>query len=225
MSSSGIQILPAIHPIVKTITTFIREPTWVSPVQGMEQYVYTEAEKEEFARHPAVLTELRKANESGLNGLFSLFLKNTQFQADTKTQMTEQMRAKLQNAYLEEKLIPNWGVGCRRLTPGINYLETLGKENVQVVYGEIEAITERGCKCSDGKEYPVDILICATGFDTSFRPRFPVVGFAGKNLQDEWAQEPKSYLGMAASGIPNYMIFLGPNCPIGNGPLLSAIGK
>jgi hypothetical protein len=30
-------------------------------------------------------------------------------------------------------------------------------------------------------------------------------------------------MGVAASGFPNYLIFLGPNCPIGNGPVLSAI--
>lgn len=35
--SSGIQVLPTIQPKVSHITTFIREPTWVSPVQGLEQ--------------------------------------------------------------------------------------------------------------------------------------------------------------------------------------------
>ena len=50
-----------------------------------------------------------------------------------------------------------------------------------------------------------------------------VIGPKGNNLQDDWAKEPKSYLGLAAADMPNYMIFLGPNCPIGNGPVLSAI--
>jgi cation diffusion facilitator CzcD-associated flavoprotein CzcO len=66
--------------------------------------------------------------------------------------------------WLKEKLIPEWGVGCRRLTPGIGYLETLSKPNVKVVFGEIESVTEKGCKCDDGIEYLVDVLICATGF-------------------------------------------------------------
>lgn len=105
----------------------------------------------------------------------------------------------------------------------MNYLETLTKPNVSVVYGDINEITEKGCLCSDGNEYPVDTLICATGFDTTFKPRFPLIGPKGKNLQDVWAKEPKSYLGCAAAEFPNYLIFLGPNCPIGNGPVLSAI--
>lgn len=133
------------------------------------------------------------------------------------------MREKLQNQYLEERLIPQWSVGCRRLTPGVGYLESLGKENVTVVYGEINEVTEKGCLCDDGKEYPVDVLICATGFDTTFKPRFPLIGPGGINLQDQWKEEAKSYLGMAADGFPNYLIFLGPNSPIGNGPVLSAI--
>lgn len=133
------------------------------------------------------------------------------------------MHAKLQNPYLEERLVPNWAVGCRRLTPGVGYLEALGKPNVETVYGEITEITPRGCKSDNGREYPVDVLICATGFNTSFKPRFPVVNAQGTNLQDVWATEARSYFGLAAPDFPNYLIFLGPNCPIGNGPVLSAI--
>ena len=189
----------------------------------MTQHVYSEEEKREFAEKPETLSKLRKANESGLNSMFGVYLKNTQIQNEMKANMVSQMKDKLRNQFLEEKLIPQWGVGCRRLTPGIDYLETLSKDNVKVVYGEIEKITEKGCRCDDGNEYPVDILICATGFDTSFRPRFPVVGPNNTNLQDAWSKEPKSYLGLAAPGFPNYLIFLGPNCPIGNGPVISAI--
>ena len=133
------------------------------------------------------------------------------------------MKEKLQNGYLEERLIPKWSVGCRRFTPGVGYLESLSKDNVTVVYGEINEITRNGCVSDDGNEYPVDILICATGFDTTFKPRFPLIGLDGRNLQEEWKEEAQSYLGMAAAGFPNYLIFLGPNSPVGNGPLLSAI--
>lgn len=195
----------------------------MSPVQGLEQHVFSKEERLEFATKPNALVDYRKNVERGLNGQFGIFLKNTTTNNDTETYFREQMHEKLQNPYLEERLIPNWHVGCRRLTPGVGYLESLGKENVEVVYGEINEITERGCVCDNGKEYPVDVLICATGFNTSFKPRFPVIGPNGQNLQDIWQQKPESYFGLAAADFPNYLIFLGPNCPIGNGPVLSAI--
>ncbi|PVI02171.1 FAD/NAD(P)-binding domain-containing protein [Periconia macrospinosa] len=221
--SSGIQVLPTIQPYVKKCTTFIREPTWVSPVQGLEQHVFSDQERLEFATKPDILTNYRRDVERGLNGQFGLFLKGTNTNSHTETYFRQKMAEKLQNEYLEKRLIPDWHVGCRRLTPGVGYLESLGKENVEVVYGEINEITERGCLCDNGQEYPVDVLICATGFNTSFKPRFPVVGPADNNLQDAWADEPRSYFGIAAPETPNYLIFLGPNCPIGNGPVLSAI--
>ncbi|KAI3340710.1 hypothetical protein F4824DRAFT_487118 [Ustulina deusta] len=69
-------------------------------------------------------------------------------------------------------------------------------------------------------EYPVDVLICATGFDTHFRPRFLIVSHAGETLQDKWATDPQPYLGVAAAGSPKYLTILGPSSPIGNGPVL-----
>ena len=220
--SSGIQVLPTIQPHVKHVTTFIREPTWVSPVQGLEQHVFSEDELRDFESKPGVLTDYRKKIETGLNGQFGLFLKGNVIDTSTRDYMIEQMQQKIGDERLASKLIPEWSLGCRRLTPGVGYLESLTKPNVKVVYGKIEKITERGCVCDDGNEYPIDILICATGFDTTFKPRFPLIA-NGKNLQDEWAKAPESYLGVAAADFPNYLIFLGPNCPIGNGPVLSAI--
>lgn len=188
----------------------------------MEQHVFSDAEKQEFAEKPGVLLDYRKAIERGLNGQFALFLKNTTTNNETHAYFIEQMSKKLQNPSLEKNLIPQWSVGCRRLTPGVGYLESLGKPNVDVVYGEITEVTERGPKCDNGQEYPVDVLICATGFDTGFKPRFPIIGPAG-NLQDQWGKTAEAYLGMAAANVPNYLMFLGPNCPIGNGPVLIAI--
>ncbi|KAH7032597.1 uncharacterized protein B0I36DRAFT_240445 [Microdochium trichocladiopsis] len=222
--SSGIQVLPAIREKVKKVTTFIREPTWVSPVPGLEQKIFTDQEKSEFANVPGKLTDYRKGIESGLNGQFGLFLQNNKINLETREYMINAMKEKINDPYLESKIIPEWSLGCRRLTPGVNYLESLTKDNVQVVYGEINSITERGPPCDDGNEYPVDILICATGFDTTFKPRFPVISDKGENLQDVWSQaDPTSYFGLAAADFPNYLIFLGPNCPIGNGPVLCAI--
>ncbi len=164
-SSSGIQILPAIQPVVGQLTTFIREATWIAPPFGLDQRIYSQEEKDEFARSPSTLTKMRKVTETNSNSMFGIYVAGTELQTQTRQEFTRLMNQKLEAIpWLKEKLIPDWGVGCRRLTPGIGYLETLSKPNVKVVFGEIEAVTERGCRCDDGKEYPVDVLICATGF-------------------------------------------------------------
>lgn len=162
-------------------------------------------------------------NETATSCLFGTFLRGSDTQQDTHEDLTRQMQKRLNNVELASVLIPSWSPGCRRLTPGVNYLETLGKSNVKVELGEIQRVTANGCVGPDGKEHNFDVLICATGFNVSFRPRFPVFGLTGANLQTLWQSDPRSYLGTAAADMPNYMMFLGPNCPVGNGPLLPAI--
>lgn len=198
----------------------------MAPSQAVESRRYTEEERERFRTDPEALLAYRKTLESGLNGLFGLFIAESIPQKLTAESMTEVMRTKLQNKGLEQFVVPTFPVGCRRFTPGVNYLETLGSDKVELVNGEIEKITEKGLiSATDGQEHPVDVLICATGFNTSYRPRFPLIGAGGKNLADVWANEPKSYFGMAAHDFPNYFMVLGPNSPIGNGPVLIAIGE
>ncbi|KAI0410044.1 hypothetical protein F4802DRAFT_543132 [Xylaria palmicola] len=221
--SSAIQVLPAIRDKCNKVTNFIRNPSWVSPAAGLEQHVYSEEERAAFADKPGALLEYRAGIENGMNKLFDLFLRDSQLQRDARAHVDAQMREKLRDEYLESKLIPEFSFGCRRLTPGVNYLESLVHPKVEVVVGAISAVTEDGCVGEDGKEYPVDVLICATGFHTNFRPRFPILSPTGKNLQDEWARDPQSYMGVAAAGFPNFLTILGPTSPVGNGPVLYGV--
>ncbi|KAF5316157.1 hypothetical protein D9619_006298 [Psilocybe cf. subviscida] len=203
--SSAIQVLPAIYDRVSKVTSFIRSSTWVTPVQGVTARKYTNEERQKYATDPEAHLQYRKELESG----------------GVKADFIALMKGRLQNERLEKLVVPTWGVGCRRLTPGVGYLEALRAEKTEVVWGPIEEITETGVKVKDVAEQSVDVLICATGFDTSYMPRFPIVGASGQSLSDAWAEECRSYFGFAAPGFPNYFVFIGPNSPVGNGPLLT----
>ena len=200
----------------------------MTPLRGFEQHAYTEEEKREFEHEPGKLLEWRKSAESNVNNIFPMFLGGSKLQEFTKKAVTRQMEKVLVRPDLREKLIPKWDFGCRRMTPGVGYLDALQADNVTVVIGEINSITESGAITSvDDQQqlHEFDVLICATGFNVSFRPRFPILGNKESNLQDTWSDKAYSYLGLGAPNQPNYFHFLGPNCPIGSGPLVGAIGK
>jgi cation diffusion facilitator CzcD-associated flavoprotein CzcO len=80
----------------------------------------------------------------------------------------------------------------------------LVQPNTIVVCAEIEQITTGGIRTADGKEYNVDVVVCATGFDCSHRPAYPIIGRNGRNLSDDWKAGPRHYLSVAAPGFPNY---------------------
>lgn len=117
------------------------------------------------------------------------------------------MRRKLSpKPEIADAIIPkDFAVGCRRPTPGNGYLEALCKENVEVVLDGIEEITPEGIRTVDGNEHKVDIIVCATGFDVSWKPYYPTIGREGKSLSEEWKDVPSTYLSITVPHFPNYL--------------------
>lgn len=127
------------------------------------------------------------------------------------------MRAKLaKNPHLIEKLIPEYEIGCRRLSPGDGYLEAMQAPNARFCFDPITRVTEGGIMTNSGEE-EFDLIVCATGFDTSFVPAWDLVGRGGRRLDKESRDVPQAYFSLCAPGMPNYFIFGGPNSPIGHG--------
>lgn len=107
------------------------------------------------------------------------------------------------NERLTSKMIPSFNLGCRRMTPGSGYLESLNKENVQVITESAIRFTEDGVIDESGNKHKVDVVVCATGFDVSFTPHFDVIGRDGANLKKQFGDQPKAYLGITAENFPN----------------------
>lgn len=94
--------------------------------------------------------------------------------------------------------------------PGIGFLEALVAPNTTAYPGgDLKQITSKGFIDPDGNEREVDVIILATGFNTTWVPRFPIVA-RGNNLQDMYRGNPLSYLGVSAPEIPNYFTYYGP---------------
>lgn len=70
-------------------------------------------------------------------------------------------------------------------------MEAIQKPNVDVHFTPVETVTEKGVVGADGVEREVDTIVCATGFDVSYRPRFPIVGQNGVDLADKWKVCPE----------------------------------
>lgn len=93
----------------------------------------------------------------------------------------------------------------QRPTPGNGYLECITDvDKCSVSFSPITEITADSILTADGTATPIDVLVCATGFDVSFRPRYPVVGKNGLDLADAWEKAPETYLSVTAPNFPNY---------------------
>jgi cation diffusion facilitator CzcD-associated flavoprotein CzcO len=98
-----------------------------------------------------------------------------------------------------------------------DYFETYNRPNVTLVDlrgAPIERISRAGI-CTTKAEYPVDIIVFATGFDAMTGPmlRMDIRGRDGVALKDAWEAGPLTYLGLQVAGFPNLFTITGPGSP------------
>lgn len=226
--ASAIQTLPEMQSVASHVDIYIRTPSWITGPAGArfhgdQNHVYSEKEKARFRDDLEYSLRIRKEMEASFNCMYPAFFKGSNEQREWRTKLEDHMRELIHSEHLQRHLIPSFEAGCRRTSPGELYLAALQKDNVEPLFTPIQEVTPSGIRDYNGIERPVDIIIAATGFDTSFRPRFPILGRDRIDLRDLWKTDPISYCGLAVSGFPNYLIFLGPNTPIANGSLMGAL--
>ncbi|KAF7916246.1 uncharacterized protein EAE98_010831 [Botrytis deweyae] len=85
-------------------------------------------------------------------------------------------------------------------------MKAIQEDNVNVHFTAAKALTDNCVVGEDGVEREVDTVVCATGFDTSYRPRFPIVGKGGINMQDQWNDEPDAYYGITVPNVGHHII-------------------
>ncbi|KAK4868954.1 hypothetical protein LT330_006563 [Penicillium expansum] len=217
--ASAIQVLPQLQKTAAQLTNYIRTPTWIFSNHAAEltkdgtNFAFTEEEKKEFRDNPASLVELRKEIERSEDNFFNVFFKDSAAQKAAFAQAHASMQERLgKDQELCDKLVPHYELGCRRATPGDGYLEALREKNARVNVNTIVQITESGIQTTH-EHTKFDIIVCATGFDGSFRPSWTVQGRNGHQLNLAWSDSPEAYFGIAAANTPNYFIFNGPNSP------------
>ncbi|KAK5655432.1 hypothetical protein OQA88_5703 [Cercophora sp. LCS_1] len=234
--SSAIQIIPSLQKVPgTTISCFFRSPTWISSAfgdQGMIQLgldpkdtSFSPTQRASFEADPTSYLAFRKVFEDGGNLIHDSTLRGTAMQTTIQSAFRSAMSDVLASRPdLIRTLIPTFSPGCRRLTPGKGFLESLMCPNVSVHYTPIQCITPTGITLSPSDDEPrtsieADILICATGFNVSSPPPFPVLGRNNTPLSQRWTPLPESYLSLAVDGFPNYLMMFGPNSAIGFGSL------
>jgi cation diffusion facilitator CzcD-associated flavoprotein CzcO len=117
-----------------------------------------------------------------------------------------------------EMLIPHdHGFATKRPPIDTGYFETFNRDNVLLVDVKAEPIveiTENGVRTAE-KEYELDIIVFATGFDalTGALVNLNLSGSHGRKLKDAWATGPRTYLGLQTPGFPNLFTITGPGSP------------
>ncbi|MCK8786852.1 NAD(P)/FAD-dependent oxidoreductase [Roseomonas sp. NAR14] len=130
----------------------------------------------------------------------------------------DKIRGIVKDPEVAEKLVPlDHPFATKRPPIDTEYFETFNRDNVLLVdvrADPIREITPRGVRTRD-HEYPLDIIVFATGFDAMTGPllAIDIRGEDGQSLREAWADGPRTYLGLQVAGFPNLFTITGPGSP------------
>lgn len=130
-------------------------------------------------------------------------------------QMMENVRARV-DAIIEDKKIaeslkPWYNWLCKRPCFHDEYLQMFNRPNVTLVDTDgkgVERISEDAV-FADGREFKLDCLVFATGFELSPFEQgtpIPVIGRNGLTLEEKWKDGTITLHGIHVNGFPNFML-------------------
>lgn len=130
----------------------------------------------------------------------------------------EKVRAVIDDPAVADLLIPtDHPIGTKRICTDSNYFQTFNEPHVELVsvrQTPIVSVDTTGINTTDN-HYDVDVIVLATGFDamTGALAKIDIRGRDAELLRDDWADGPRTYLGLGVDGFPNLFIVSGPGAP------------
>ncbi|MCZ4296817.1 flavin-containing monooxygenase [Henriciella marina] len=218
-AASAVQIIPEIAKTASHLTVYQRTPNWVTPRRDVPVSPQEQA---------LMFTQPEAAMDIGARGRQLIYDNADHFfwqvfewteagRAAYTTIATNHLHEQVKDPELRKKLTPDYPIGCRRILISDDYFPALQRDNVELVSKAPTKIDAKGVSTPDGDYREFDILIFATGFETTeWKWSVDVRGVDGQHLNDVWADHPSAYAGITVNGFPNLFVLYGPNTNLGH---------
>ena len=217
--ASAVQIVPELAKVAKEVYVFQRtpssidvrddwptDPNWARKLQPGWQH------KRREKVLAAVENSLEKRAAKGATSPEEKLRKQENANIDYMMRIHRRIDEIVQDPATADALKPWYMFMCKRPCFHNEYLPSFNLPNVHLVDTQGQGITQISPQgpVFDGKEYGLDLLIYATGFEVQQTGIYnDIVGAGGVNLQDKYAQGIRTLLGIHTAGFPNLFIMGG----------------
>ena len=215
-AASAVQVAPELAKVAEHLTIYQRTPNYVSARDNEFSPEFLAA----LATDQASAVAAERAKIAGwLDAICPM--DNAEAMAVMEQACRDNL-AHVADPALREKLTPRYPFGAKRGLVSSDWYPMFNRPNVELVTDGITQVTPTGIRTADGQERPFDVIVLATGFETSkFLSAIPVTGRGGRSLAEEWSNGARAYLGITAPGFPNLFMLYGPNT--NNGSIIHQI--
>ena len=217
-AASAVQIVPEIARQTARLHVFQRSANWMLP-RG--DRAYSEEEKRRFSRYPWLAKLYRWLLWASLELRWPLFRGNRFLAKRVEAIALRHLNEVVGDPALRAALVPDYPLGGKRILVSDDYYETLTREDVELVTADIDHLNEDGVVTRDGANRPVDVVILATGFETTaFLAPMRLEGIGGHRAVRDWEDGARSFLGISSAGYPNFFMMYGPNTNLGHNSII-----
>ena len=216
--ASAIQFVPEIARQVKSLSLFQRSAAWVlpkpdRPFKRWEQSLFRIIPVWDRLYRYLIYwkNESRALAFTKFNGLLELFAR--QARQEARKHVTDPEKLK--------HIIPDYQIGCKRILISNDWYPAINQPNVSLVTEGIDRIDEDGIVTKEGRHYPVDAIVCGTGFKASeFLSPMTITGRSGVTLNEAWKNGASAFKGVTVSGFPNLFMLYGPNTNLAHNSII-----
>ncbi len=224
---SSYQLMPELVKMAEHTYLFQRTPSWCFDVAGYRSPYPPQVNW--LDRNLPYFTNFARFRASWMNGpegLGAAFTADPAFK-DVHARSAVNKRARdarlefLQRKFadhpdLAEKMLPIAPPFSSRpvlVDSDYSVYDALLRDDCTLVSDGIRRIKENGIEVEGGDEYPVDVIVLATGFKANdFLWPMEVRGRDGQGLEQLWEKDgARAYLGTMLPGFPNFFMLYGPN--------------
>src|SRR5262249_46045350 len=136
----------------------------------------------------------------------------------------EALQAAIGDPELRRILTPDYPIGGKRILISDDYYPALNRKNVELVTDVIDRFSETGLVTRGGRTIDADVIIYATGFEsTQFLAPIAIRGVGGRLLSEDWKEGARAFLGISVAGYPNLFMMYGPNTNLGHNSIIFMI--
>ncbi len=217
--ASAVQIVPELAKVAKQVFVFQRTPSsidvrddWPTDPNWARKLEPGWQQKRRAKVLAAVENSLEKRAAKGASSPEEKLKKQENANIDYMMRIHKRIDEIVDDPATADALKPWYMFMCKRPCFHNEYLPSFNSPNVHLVDTKGQGITQISPKgpVFEGKEYELDLLVYATGFEVQQTGIYnDIVGVDGVNLQDKYAQGIRTLLGIHTAGFPNLFIMGG----------------
>ncbi|SKB03101.1 Predicted flavoprotein CzcO associated with the cation diffusion facilitator CzcD [Agreia bicolorata] len=212
--ASAAQLIPQLAQTASSVIVFQRSAPYVVPRPDRP---YTRDEQAGFAADPVSHAAMRDDLFWGAETAFAERMRVPGFIDRLRDRALGHLEAQVADPGLRAAATPDYEIGCKRVIISNDYYPALASPSVTLEPSALRSVVGGVATSADGAEFELDVLVFATGFEST-RPPFAArtFGAGGIRLADMWASGMRAHASTTVHGFPNLFVLDGPNASLGH---------